>query len=812
MSQMQLFEMSQSSLEDSIPGENFFDEVPISAYEDDAADMEWDGPEGHEPPARSPFMDKALSGLNEGQREAVRRHEGKLLVIAGPGSGKTHTLTTRCADIINKGTVPGRVLLVTFTRKAAQEMAERAQKLHPACKFMKVGTFHSIALDILKRRNFGGESRWSVLLPPDVGDAFHACVMEYAEKMQELCPEDTYSWKIKKKAADIKKFLATYRGESKTDPFPKFKTKWMKGKDEEAVIRNELDWNIVMGALDRFPEWKRVRWRLEFDDIVPACIELLKKRDDLRNYFQYVSIDEFQDTSTEQAEFAKLLSEGSGNLMVVGDDCQSIYEWRGACVDFILEMQKELGDRNTIRLQTNYRSCPKIVYLTNRAMGNITRRAEKILESAQGKVEQTPPALFASQEDQAKGIYSRIQEALDAGVPPHEICVLFRSHKYGSSSPYLQRILAENQIPFRLSGGIPFFERKEVRQALAFLRLSTRPSDLEAWSVLLNTVYGIGEVTLFNLSRKLSRVESLRDGAEYLKNGHKFRADVDTDALHYICDLLTQMEDMAMDASGVLFLAETWVSEKDKAAEGETIVADVSEDDDPEDADGAAQSLEESRKEIFDYLNSLCREGQSSASYVDTVCCASPEKGASENGVALSTIHSAKGLEWDVVFVADLYEGFFPSTRSQDKWLMDVAAWRRRNNLPWLPPSPDALEIQEGVPQEVVRMYQESTQDEEKRLFYVAISRARKHLFLSSPTIKWEHTKDGFEMKILTPSTLLSPLFAPESLVRFRQQAGAVQRDGDKSKFTGFAPVAFEKQKQPEAAEPAPEEEGPAPG
>lgn len=607
--------------------------------------------------------------LNEEQLAVVDSPSGISLVIAGAGSGKTRTLTYRVARLIEDGLRPWEILLLTFTNKASKEMLERVQELLPErSRGVWGGTFHSFANRILRQ---------------------HAEAIGYTRSFSILDADDQKSLMGKV----LKDFHKEHPGKEKK--FPK-----------ADVLMSLLSLSVNTGeALDhlilrKYPQWKSDHEQiieviqmykkrkketnsLDFDDLLYCTLRLFKEKDDIRrqyaNQFKAILVDEYQDTNNLQDELIHALIETHGHLMVVGDDAQSIYSWRGANVDHILDFQKKYPTATIYKIEKNYRSVPGILELSNAAIqGN--NQIEKTLISMRDPSAQLPvlvPTSTPSQ--QAMFIAQRILELREEGRPLDEIAILYRSHY---QSLELQLEFQKEDIPFQLTSGLRFFEQAHTKDVLAFLRLMMNPADAVAFERLMNLLSGVGPATVTKLWNQW-RTLGFQD-LKLLTPG-EFTRKIKTmsmpkKAIEEWVQLVFCFEEMIEHPSpnemihAILkgpyeeHLLKTYENCEQRTQDIEYMMA-----------------FSESFETLEDFLSqcSLLTNTDNS-------------QAQNEAKVTLSTIHQAKGLEWHTVFVIGLAEGLFPLQRT----------------------------VLNGSPKEM---------EEERRLFYVAVTRARDELYLTYP-------------------------------------------------------------------------------
>ncbi len=597
--------------------------------------------------------------LNDEQLDVVLHGDGPCLVLAGAGSGKTRTITYRVAYLIENGVAPEHILLLTFTNKAAREMLSRVESLLGLqAHGIWGGTFHSVANRILRRyASFVGHtSDFTILDQEDAKDLMKLCAKELGvDPKERRFPSP----------AVLHGLVSYARNAAKTM--------------REAVERkhpNFFDLIPVMEqATERYEARKRQANAMDFDDLLLLLRKLLHERPDicekLSSQFHYVLVDEYQDTNVVQAEIVRALSSTHGNLLVVGDDAQSIYSFRAAEIRNILAFPKLYANTHVFRLTTNYRSTPEILGLANAVIAQNRDQFQKKLAAVRGSLEKPHLVPARNAQEEAQYIAEQMLLLRDEGVKLNNMAVLFRA---AFLSQALEFELMKRDVPYEYRGGMKFFERAHIKDVIAHLRLVANHKDEMAWLRVLGLQPGFG----FATSEKV------------------------TSALR-VCETLEQVFDAAISFGSRA--EQGWSScrailKKMTACDGRTsdmIRAVV--------ASSYRDHLEAEYPDFMDRLDdleqfALFAEGAKDLKgFLDEVSLTetfgargSRLETQDEERAVLSTIHQAKGLEWDAVFVMGLTDNAFPNPR--------------------------ALEEDGGI-------------EEERRLFYVASTRARRHLFLT---------------------------------------------------------------------------------
>ena len=619
--------------------------------------------------AASPGDAEPLARLNPAQREAVLHYEGPLLVIAGAGSGKTRVLTSRIARLIqHHGVDPSRILAVTFTNKAAGEMRERITRLIESdLKGMWCGTFHAIGARLL-RSHAACVGRTPSFTIYDEDDSLG--VIKRIMERVGVSPKQWTPRSIASLISDAKNALVTpaeYQAVA-LDPLSR----------SAAAVYSELE-----GAL-------RSANAVTFDDLLVLPVQILRENPDvLDRYsrkFQFILVDEYQDTNRAQFQFIKLLGKGHGNVSVVGDDDQSIYGWRGADIRNILDFEKEFASAKVVRLEENYRSTPGILEVANVAISaNVGRRGKTLRPTRPGG---EPVTLYSTldERDEADMVVDEIKSRQSReNRELREFAVLYRTN---SQSRAIEDSLRKNAIPYRIVGAVRFYDRREIRDLMGYLKLIANPSDDEAFRRAVAVPRRkLGDTTIEALSAiaRQARIPMLeaasrRDLLEGMRPAQQT-------GLTEFASLILELRARAKEASVDELIREL----VDRIKYGDYLQADSPETarDRSENVgaliDGAAETVVEEGGEVgLTPLDHFLQRAMLVAG-VDTL-------DPNADAVTLMTLHNAKGLEFPVVFITGLEDGLFPLSQAFD--------------------DPEKLE-------------------EERRLFYVGITRAERKLYMS---------------------------------------------------------------------------------
>lgn len=605
--------------------------------------------------------------LNDQQLAAVTSPGGAALVIAGAGSGKTRTLTYRVAWLLEHGVKPWQLLLLTFTNKAAREMTGRVSELlGPEADGIWGGTFHSIGNRILRR---------------------HAEVIGFKPGFSILDREDQ---------SDLLKSVASDVGVPRDKRFPKpdvlaelFSLSANTGDPLDVVVHDRFGYfegmaDAIASVRSAYERRKAAANAMDFDDLLIRTNRLLREHPEVgehyREQFRHVLVDEYQDTNLVQADLVDLLGAKHGNIMVVGDDAQSIYSWRGANFENILKFPERYAGAQTYRIETNYRSVPGILDVANAAIRGNVRQFEKNLRAWRKAGGRPVLAEAPTNNDQAAYVAQQILELNRQGLEFRDMAVLYRAHFH---SMEIQLELTRRGIPFEVTSGLRFFEQAHVKDAAAFLKFAVNPSDETAFRRMVRLLPGVGEKTADTLwSVVKAGAESAASFGDILR-----MAKPPARAAKVWEQLAATLDEIAPERKPIA---------PDIALE--TVMEAVYED-----YMKAEFANYENRREDLRTLTGYARQFSSMEEFLAQVALLTNVDGTGTredtdtDRVVLSSVHQAKGLEWRAVFVIWLTEGMFPGSRSLEK--------------------PDSLE-------------------EERRLFYVAVTRGRDHLHLCYPLIR----------------------------------------------------------------------------
>jgi DNA helicase-2/ATP-dependent DNA helicase PcrA len=598
-----------------------------------------------------------LEDLNPQQREAVTHGEGPLLVLAGAGSGKTRVLTYRIAHLLAIDAAgPSEITAVTFTNKAAREMRERVEvllgrPLHGGF----VGTFHRWALEVLRRnpQAAGLRARFAIADGDDQRALMKSAIKDLGLDPRELAP---------------RMVLSRISGMVNRGT----------GREEFSQRSGATGDEILARVWEKYEGLKRAGGVVDFDDMLVLALKVVRKdkkiRDAVRRRARYLLVDEFQDTNVLQMNLLSIVLDGAGNLTAVGDEDQSIYRWRGAALENILSFERFFTGARVVALEENYRSSDPILKVAGGLISaNTGRRGKRLFTSREGG-ESVQLNVTDDERDEARWVVDQI-EALAANHSLPEISVLMRTN--AQTRPFEEE-LTRRRVPHRVVGGLRFWQRAEIKDALAYLRLVVSPDDLLPFERVINVpARGIGAATLDVLRREADAAGlNLAATARQLPEGLAPRARL---ALERFFRLLDEAGEQRQELTPGDFVG--WLLE----ASGLFAMYEG----DAEDRVARRENLQQLAAAVAE----AAARGQELAEFLDSVALLEQnDDDSTAEGVALMTLHSAKGLEFDVVFVTGLEEGLLPHAGSRD--------------------DADGLE-------------------EERRLAYVGMTRARQRLFLS---------------------------------------------------------------------------------
>ena len=651
-----------------------------------------------------------MSGLNPDQFEAVNTLSGPMLVLAGAGTGKTRVITFRIAKLIKSG-IPGeRILGMTFTNKAANEMKERLGKMiggfngKPKTKSRKsksnsdkeevdhtptISTFHSLCVRILRRRIevLGYPEKFAIYNRGDQESLARSTLRELNIGDKLLAPGQLLFW------------IGHWKCKSLTP--------------DQAIVSSDTDaQHLAAIGYQRYQRQLKLNGAVDFDDLLLLTEKLFKENEDVRleeaNRYDHVLVDEYQDTNTSQYRIVRALADGHRNLCVVGDDDQSIYGWRGAEVEHILSFNKDWPDAKVIRLEDNYRSTQAIIEAANTLIKFNSTRHDKVLRAARSGGQSPRIAQYENETVEAQETVRDIQRRLDEkGREPKDFAILFRTNE---QPRVFETELRKAKLPYVLVGGMSFFDRKEVKDVLAYMSLlNDKPDEISVLRIINTPPRGIGKKsieTLLNhsIKNKVPLWELVTDSQSRPKLTAATNRGLD--------DLAAKVEEVRYQTqdSSLVDLARSMISTMRYRSELERIYSE------PDDREARWAVVEQIVNSLAIYEESAAKPRLSD--FLDKLLLGEQdandekEKQLKKNAIVLMTMHSAKGLEFPEVYIVGLEEGILPHHRSLED---------------------------------------ESSVAEERRLCYVGVTRAMELLTLSMSLSrkKWGKDRDTIPSRFL---------------------------------------------------------------
>lgn len=650
----------------------------------------------------SPHIDYVVE-LNEQQRAAVQADGGPCLVIAGAGSGKTRTLIYRVAWLLEQGIPPWGILLLTFTNKAAKEMLHRVQELVPKqAQGLWGGTFHSFANKILRR---------------------HAQALGYSSSFTILDPDDQKSLigKIVKQHPDYISTKKESKSIEKEKRFPKpelilslHSLSRNTGKALNSIIQEEYAYltpflTAIQEIIVFYEQQKKSCNSMDFDDLLTQVITLFQGHEDIRFHyeskFQHILVDEYQDTNYLQDKLVDLLVKKHGNIMVVGDDAQSIYSWRGADMNHILNFPQKYPQAKIYKIEKNYRSVPEILQLSNATIQQNTQQFEKSLCAIRESQQQRPILIgLRTPNQQAQFVAQRVKELIEEGLCPNSIAVLYRAHY---QSLELQLELIKQKIPFQITSGIRFFEQAHIKDLTAFLKFIVNTQDRVAFQRIIQLIPGMGIVAESKVWNFLLTLSPSREKIILPKSFSEewIQAPIPKKSLPLWQQFLLTLDELlphpeiptieSMITSLYLGIIEDHLQSRYDNVEQRH--ADIEQ----------LASFSAQFNSLEDFLGQLSLLTQTDSK--ENTPTDTPQ-------ITLSSIHQAKGLEWHTVFLIGLSEGLFPHQR-------------------------------------IISAHDHNALEEERRLFYVAVTRAQDALYLLYPQFNPQSYSGDYQQM---PSRFLS--------------------------------------------------------
>ncbi|MHB9148587.1 MAG: ATP-dependent helicase [Thermoleophilia bacterium] len=654
-------------------------------------------------------------GLNAAQAEAVFHEGGPLLILAGAGSGKTRVLTHRVAHLVQSGQAdPYEILAITFTNKAAAEMRSRVvQLVGPVAQNMWVSTFHSACARILRKEAqlLGYRSGYTIYDQDDQVRLMRSCLEELGHDIKRFPPRAVHA-----RVSDAKNRLVDVDEFQKAGP---------SGGDSWEAGNTGVDYLEVTAAAYRLYQKRLYELNaMDFDDLIMRTVDVFRlfehRLHHYRNAFRHVLVDEYQDTNHAQYVLVKLLAEEHRRITVVGDDDQSVYSWRGADIRNILEFEKDFGESTIVKLEQNYRSTTTILEAANAVVGHNRGRKPKHLWSDRGAGEKVVVQECRDEHEEARLVAGEIQTFLRAGRRAGEMAVFYRVN---AQSRVLEDILVRYNIPYQVLGGTRFYERAEIKDLLAYLRVVVNPADDISFQRVVNSPKrGLGAVAQGRLQLLAAEADVSLRAALPLATDCDELAPAARSGFGELDVLISAWEQRLREGASVSDQARAVLEESGMLSAlraGRTL-----------ETEGRLENLQEflGVTQEFDRHN----PGEGLADFLQEISLYADVDAMrdQEELVTLMTLHNAKGLEYPFVFITGLEEGMFPHSRALDE-----------QNL-----------------------------EEERRLCYVGITRAMERVHLSHARMRSLYGAGGYRM----PSRFLAEI--PKELTEYRGAAPVSSR------------------------------------
>jgi DNA helicase-2/ATP-dependent DNA helicase PcrA len=618
-----------------------------------------------------------LDSLNEAQRQAVVQKDGPMIIIAGAGSGKTRVLTYRIAHLMQQGVDSFNILSLTFTNKAAKEMKARIGGVvgNSESKNLWMGTFHSVFARILRTEadKLGFPTNFTIYDSQDSVRLISSIIKEMG-----LDKERYKSKQVLGRISSFKNSLVTVKAYNNNPEYLKQDTEASRPKIGE-IYKAYVDRCFKAGAMD-------------FDDLLLRTNELLARFPDVlakyQDRFRYIMVDEYQDTNHSQYIVVRALADKFGNICVVGDDSQSIYSFRGANIQNILNFQKDYPDVKTFKLEQNYRSTSNIVNAANSVIEKNKTKLDKEVWTSNDPGEPINVMRTISDGEEGRFVAKSIWEnQMNHQLTPDDFCVLYRTN---SQSRAIEDALRKKGIDYKIYGGMSFYQRKEIKDLLSYLRILINPNDEEALKRIINyPARGIGATTIDKLTIAANHYK--KSIFEIIKYIDKIDLKINAGTKNKLQNFMNMMQSLQIESQtkNAFEIAETVVKKT-------LLIKDLEKDGTPE-AVSKVENVQELLNGIKDFITDKIEEGEDTSltTFLEDVALATDfdsNKDDDKPSVSLMTIHQSKGLEYMYVYVVGLEENLFPSAMSMNT----------RSEL-----------------------------EEERRLFYVAITRAEKVAYLT---------------------------------------------------------------------------------
>lgn len=639
-------------------------------------------------------MTDYASLLNPEQCEAATAGDGPLLVLAAAGTGKTRTLVYRVAYLVEKGVAPENILLLTFTNRAAKEMMERARKqVGDSVGTLMSGTFHHVCNRFLRQfaPRLGYEHGFTILDQDESRSLIKKCIAQCVPKADKKFPKKDVIGALISNAAN--RCISI----------------------DEAIEKSSYEvYNFYFDEVKKIARLYETRKRelgaMDFDDLLVNGLRLLKENEDVLSFYQnrfvHILVDEYQDTNLLQAKMVDMLAAKHRNLMVVGDDFQCIYSWRGANFKNIMEFPTRWPECRIVRLEQNYRSVPAILNVANAVIKGNPEQFQKTLRATRKSGSSPEWYKLRDASEQVMTVYGLIRRYLDEGYRLDQMAVLYRAHFH---SIELQMELARSRIPYCITSGTGVFEQAHTKDVLSFLRVCENPRDFMAFERLMGLFDGLGEKTILKIWDKIGgRFDCCNaESRDALAKAIPAKA---REQFALVSKLFASYQRNAQDGKGSAIVSGfcdrfygAYLKRKyDNAEDRENDVREL------------ARQIDQGKGGVAGFLQEVA---------LLTNVDAMHDRGENVDRIHLSTVHQAKGLEWPVVFIIWASEGMFPSSKLEDG----------------------------------------EDDSEERRLFYVAVTRAKDRLAICSPSMRYLRDGGMFPCK---PSRFMKEI--PRELFRER--------------------------------------------
>lgn len=672
------------------------------------------------------FMD--LEGLNKEQRIATEHIDGPLLILAGAGTGKTRVMTHRIAYLVENGVSPFSILAVTFTNKAAKEMRERVESLIGDCSMMWISTIHSMCVRILRTN------------PEPVGYTPNFVIYD-SHDQKTLIKSITKDKDIDEKKMNTNYFLSIISNCKERNMSP-----------DQFLARSKKTFTdkIIYEVYSEYEQNLKNNNAMDFDDLLLNTYKLLQKEPDIlekyQEKFKYVLVDEYQDTNHLQYMIIKMLAEGYRNICVVGDDDQCIYEWRGADIRNILDFEKDFKEAKVIKLEQNYRSTTNILEGAHSVVKNNRARKDKKVWTSNQAGEKIKYAHLGNEKEEADFICNTILSYIDKGRKYSDFAVLYRVN---AQSQALEKSFANKGIPYRVLAGLRYYDRKEIKDMLSYMKVVVNPKDtLSLKRIIKAPKRGIGDKTVGKLEA-LAKAEG-RTLYEVMADpevidGLSQKASKGVKELMEALELCRQEKDN-------LRVSDIYEALLDKTGYLEALTNENTID-----SETRIENLLEFKSVIYDYESEA--EEPTLDEFMETITLMADvdNHDEKEDAVVLMTLHSAKGLEFPVVFMPGMEDGLFPSNKGYD---------------------------------------QEKEMEEERRLCYVGMTRAKEILYMTGTETRMLFGKTNWNLPSIFLKEIDKKVIEGDPIDEGKVKSSGFGQDGyaNKTPFKPFDPLKYAKE------------------